>query len=313
MLWKNGVATALTDGTHNAAASSVAISGSDVYVSGWESNGINNIAYLWKNGVGEALTDGTLSAGAAQVIISGTDVYVAGGESGIDAQNNYQSNAGYWKNGVYTALLTAVPAANPAAGYSGGGYVAAIAIEGSDIYVAGAQYEFTLTGPGTAVVNDVPTYWKNGQAVALTDGLNPATAGSIAVVGTDVYVAGGNCLSEAPDCFYAVYWKNGVMTQLPAAPSIVASGIAVSGSNVYMATNGSNSAGGLAQYWVNDTPTTLYNSPVASANGIVLYGTDVYVVGAQLGGACYWKNGNLQSITGGQYPSIGGGIAVVQP
>ena len=63
-----------------------------------------------------------------------------------------------------------------------------------DVYVAG--------GDGV-----VAKYWKNGQAVSLTDGI----ASSIAVVGSDVYVAG----SEYNGSFWvAKYWKNGQETRL---------------------------------------------------------------------------------------------------
>jgi hypothetical protein len=51
-VWKNGVATSLTDGTYNAWASSVFVSGSDVYVAGTD----GRVAILWKNGVATALS-----------------------------------------------------------------------------------------------------------------------------------------------------------------------------------------------------------------------------------------------------------------
>jgi hypothetical protein len=51
-----------------------------------------------------------------------------------------------------------------------------------DVYVAGLEY----SGAGVRVAK----YWKNGQAVSLSDSTNDAVAYSIAVSGSDVYVAG---------------------------------------------------------------------------------------------------------------------------
>jgi tRNA(Leu) C34 or U34 (ribose-2'-O)-methylase TrmL len=51
-LWKNGEAKHLSDGSANARAKSVYVSGDDVYVAGTESDTIANriVAKLWKNG-----------------------------------------------------------------------------------------------------------------------------------------------------------------------------------------------------------------------------------------------------------------------
>jgi hypothetical protein len=306
-VWKNGVETVLSDGSHGAYASSVAVSGNDVYVAGVEYNGKVDVAKVWKNGSPTSLTDGTLEASAKQITVSGTDVYVAGGQFGFDAKSNLINVAGYWKNGIFTALVTA--------GSHGenGAQITSIVVQGSDVYVAGTQSRMTMTGPSTAVVMPVAMYWKNGLPVVLTDGLHYAQVSSIALAGTDVYVAGGNCVTLDPDCQNATCWKNGVQTVLSTAQPSVASGIAVSGTNVYESGNQSVTGGILAEYWTNGKPATLYQSPVAASNGIVALGSDVYVVGAQLGGACYWKNGVLHSVTGGQYTSTGYGIAVVMP
>jgi hypothetical protein len=91
-LWKNGVRQAL-DITRGTAATSVAVSGNDVYVAGY---GIP-YAKLWKNGVLQKLD---LDAGSGSdgsiisVFVFGNDVYVAGTE-----YKNYKGTATVWKNG----------------------------------------------------------------------------------------------------------------------------------------------------------------------------------------------------------------------
>ena len=51
----------------------------DVYLTGYESNGTKNVAKVWKNGTATPLTDGTREASANSSTLSGSDVYVGGG------------------------------------------------------------------------------------------------------------------------------------------------------------------------------------------------------------------------------------------
>src|SRR5687767_14783031 len=94
-----------------------------------------------------------------------------------------------------------------------------------DVYVAGLENN----GAGVRVAK----YWKNGQAVSLSDSTNDAVAYSIAVVGSDVYVAGAE---GCPANTVAKYWKNGQAVSLTNGTNdAVAFSIAVMGSDVYVA------------------------------------------------------------------------------
>ena len=174
-VWKNGVATALTNGSNSGRAYSVFVSGTDIYAAGEERKiGSYYVAKVWKNGVATTLS--SVSSGANSIYVSGTDVYVAGYES-----NGTNNVAKFWKNGVATTLSSVDSRA-----YS-------IYVSGTDVYVAGAE-------------NDVAKVWKNGVATTLSSVVSHAN--SIYVSGIDVYVAGDENYTIAK------IWKNGVATSL---------------------------------------------------------------------------------------------------
>ena len=77
--WRNGVAVPLTTSTSFSYATSIAISGNDVYVAGFMTTGNSyNIATYWKNGNAVMLTDGSNNARVTSIAINGSDVYAAG-------------------------------------------------------------------------------------------------------------------------------------------------------------------------------------------------------------------------------------------
>lgn len=96
ILWKNGVRTILDTNDEDSEPTAIAVSGSDVYVSG-EIN--DRSAGYWKNGNLKILATGTgiLPCVGNAIAISGNDVYVAG-RSG--------AAVGYWKNDSFTTLAS---------------------------------------------------------------------------------------------------------------------------------------------------------------------------------------------------------------
>jgi hypothetical protein len=289
--WKNGTLVTLTNPAVASNATSIVIVGNDVYVAGnmLSANG-HFVAVYWKNGVVTRLADSAFDTGANAIAVSGNNVYVAGG-----GPNGPVS----WKNGTMVSLPS-----------SGTAETTGIAVNGNDVYVSGFSSE--ASGP-------VATFWKNGNATALTSGNVNSTASGITVQGNDVYVSGtviGFLLNTA------VYWKNGAQVNLTtSAVTGNTGGITVSDDNVYVAgeiepaSNVGIEPGLTAMiYWKNSTLANPQSTAMASSNmnigGIAVAGVDVYVAGNFGNYPAYWKNGVLVQFTGNQ--GMAQGIAVAQ-
>lgn len=95
--WKNGSPLFLsTDSVEGSMANAVVVSGTDVYIAGWQNIGNYSRAILWKNGIPDILTSGNLASTATSLFVSGNDVYVAGY---VWTVGGYYI-ATYWKNGA---------------------------------------------------------------------------------------------------------------------------------------------------------------------------------------------------------------------
>lgn len=95
----------LTNSSVGFVTTSICVSGSDVYVTGYVNASGTNVAAYWKNNVAVPLS--AKNSDANSIFIFGKDIYVAGYET-----NNGQNIATYWKNGVATHIGSASGSAN---------------------------------------------------------------------------------------------------------------------------------------------------------------------------------------------------------
>jgi hypothetical protein len=340
--WKNGQINAVYSELgvqYNFGPSSLAASGSNVYISGFES-ATSSLLYpyspvFWLNGAATSLADsnGSVANGFARAIaLSGGDVYIAG-IRGYDSQKDqvpYSTDsatypvtgsvATVWKNGMPLTLT----------GYGSVGmvdsgqyanrffedYVNGIFVSGSDVYVSGGT-----TWQSAAHAE----YWKNGVPVDLAGSLIysgpnntsgfPQSTG-IFVAGSDVYVSGLQQTTTAGTV--ALYWKNStpVLLSTDSLSGSVANAVFVSGSDVYVAGWQNINNYSRAMVWKNGTPTALTGNDTSSqANSVIVAGNDVYVAGITWVApnnyvATYWKNGAPVYLTDPSSSSIAYSIVV---
>jgi hypothetical protein len=130
-LWKNGERQFLEGSDSDiGSATSVYVSGGDVYVAG---------SWFWKNGVKQKTADGGNWPATGTVFVSGQDVYVT------DANGSQKpSSAAIWKNGVKQTLST----------NHKGAFATSVFVSDGNVYVAGWE-------------DRCATLWKNGIAQKL--------------------------------------------------------------------------------------------------------------------------------------------------
>lgn len=198
-LWKNGTIQNLSHGTLDDVATSVFVSGNDVYVLGYEilENPNKFALKFWKNGKAEIFAEvGKQTQVVNSIFVSEGDVYIAG---------RIENQAKLWKNGVEFNLI-------------GGTNAYSVFVSGNDVYVAGC-------GDGAKL-------WKNSKAENLTDGTKNAAAYSVYILGNDVYVAGHDGFERGD----AKLWKNGVVQNLPETQdAMIFQSAFISGEDIYLA------------------------------------------------------------------------------
>jgi hypothetical protein len=237
--WKNGLEVAIPNFTpnHSTRIGALFVSGGDVYipVTEFDYNGgteeyTYSIATYRKNNTRVTLSDSSTINIATSITVSERGTYVTGFEVGNDS-----TRAKYWFNGSPVYLPGDV---NDAA------FAELIVVSGNDVYIGGEI--------GGRIV-----YWKNGNLVYVTDGTYRDLLTSMAVSGSDVYLAGNEYHQSKS---IAMYWKNG--TPVVVSPNSIqsyANGIAVDGNDVYVA--GSEGINLKAIYWKNGIPAFISNSP----------------------------------------------------
>jgi hypothetical protein len=286
--WVNGVAKMMsTDTTKNSEANGIVVKDTDVYICG----SVNQAtAVYWKNGVMHTLPQGVNTLG---ITIDGNDVYVTGC---IYTNGNYV--AAYWKNGQIKIIGDTTKMSYPSS----------IAINGSDVYIAGS--EFTLK-PIQNITGPYLTSWKNDVEKVIEPCTSSPESIAIAVNGSDVYITGA--YGTVTDATQAAYWKNNGMVLLTNnATDATANAMVFNNGGLYLAGKSNN----MAAYW--DSHNMEHDITDASlkydATAITFNGTDMYLAGYKEGStetyAVYWKNGTLTALT--QKPSYAAGIGVVK-
>lgn len=276
MYWKNGNPVVLTDGTYEAKALSVEISGNDVYVVGWEFKNNTYIPMCWKNGVSLTLPDNDIvGATATSVVTSGNDVYVCGF---ADYTGGY---AKYWKNGTATMLT----------GYTGRTEASNICLDGSDVYVCGSE----------ALSNKIvkAVLWKNGNTIPVNDA-DYSGCSSMAFNGNDLYLAGYQLALNGTfygNRCYPKYWFNGIGVLLDTNLYGKANKLIIADNDVYIAGYRQMNATDTtrtAVYWKNGIPLNLpVTTGPSEATGIAMFNNSLYIVGYLNNKGVVWLNGNI--------------------
>jgi hypothetical protein len=212
MYWKNGLPTVLNSGLAagsgifipNAAATSIAVEGSDVYFAGFVGSQIETapntyrdepVVTYWKNGVATSVSTGLEYALAYGIAVQNGQVYVAG--SLCATLTPQCSTATLWTNTIASSLTPNLLSA-----------ASSVALSGSNVYAA---VNVTDTIGTTAELST------NGKLSPLSS-TNESAANCVTTYGTDVYVGGSETETSA-------YWLNGTLTYLtgvPTGPNIVA-------------------------------------------------------------------------------------------
>ena len=205
MLWKNGIAEPLSDGSKFARASSVFVSGNDVYVAGFH-DGVS----LWKNKILSKYTNDSY-CDAHSVFVSGNDVYVVGRVS---------KTATLWKNGVAEKLTDGSKFA----------HAFSVFVSGNDTYVVGSEERDSKSVAMLWTKRGESGRWESKD---LTDGSKEAVALSVYVIDNHIYVTGRE-QKENSTMHIAMLWTKAADSDTWEAKRLSKEGTDASARSVYV-------------------------------------------------------------------------------
>lgn len=211
----NAVRTSLSSGEYATSPVAVAASNGNVYAAGFESPAVDRRAVWWKNGQMEYLSDGSTDARAYCILADGDDVYVGGYLQPAD--NKRGGIARIWKNGTPQDLTDGATLAK----------VNALCMDNGVLYAAGA--EKTTDGRWKGVL------WRDGQPTYFTDEVGTEVTGLHVVDGR--YIIEGNMTDPSGDILACIWTNEGVQMLSEGMSLCQGSGLAVAGSDVYVAGN----------------------------------------------------------------------------
>lgn len=168
--WKNGKRETLpTSSLQRAEATSIAVSGGDVYVACFVVNDSNPpFSLYWKNSQEILLTDqGVVS----DIRVTGNDVHVVGPHKGY----RDQFPVVYTKNGVSQTLTTSGVRR---------GAANSLLVHGTDVYIAGTEMAEENGNQPMARV------WKNGVPIDVIEGPQHSSAGEVRIIDENIIIAG---------------------------------------------------------------------------------------------------------------------------
>jgi len=292
-VWKNRIATTISDGTKDSSAYAITASGSDIYIAG-ENDGIGTV---WKNGViAGVYTNYSVSLTAvSKIAVVGSDVYISGKDYLL-------------KNGISQPLT--VNGNNTS-------NIIALTADSSDVYLL-----FKMNNP-YGNPQDYYYLWKNGtityhtlppinDSLYISSSVRGTVANAMTVVSSNIYIAGREIRDDLVR--NGGVWKNFVGTRYASGDSTTPIAIVVSGSDVYIAANDSKNGSGI---WKNGVKTLLAGGESLTINGMTVVGSDVYVTGTVKNAsnrtvAMLWKNGVGTALTDGLTDAVANALVVVR-
>jgi len=237
--------------------------------------------------------------------VGDVDIYVAGYE--YNGSNGTVAVAKYWKNGQARPITR---------GYTNS-YANSIAVANGYVYIAE-----TSLGAAVWKGNKDNGYVENGETGFFGGSSQQSGANSVAVDGSDSYVAAGydynGTVSIAKSWSWGPEPGRGFLSLTDGTQNAMANSIAVVGREIYVAGYEHNGSGvSVAKYWKNGQAIALSDGTKTTyAKSIAVAGGDVYVAGYDSSSsnsnvAKYWKNGVAIPLTDGAHPSTANSIAVV--